>query len=166
LITVWQVFGQLIHLIGQFKFRQRLHLAAPLSRLFLAQLAENPSLPDLIVPMPLHPVRLRERGFNQSLELARALAAMLDLKIDLWSCRRVHDRPPQSALDQVARQKNLRGAFVADSGLRGRHIALFDDVVTTGATVIAASQALLRAGAGRVDVWALARTPNPQGACD
>lgn len=153
-------------LIGEFKFRHKLHLAAPLSRLFREQLADNPSLPDLIVPMPLHPLRLRERGFNQSLELARALASMLDLEIDLRSCRRVRATPPQSGLDEVARRKNLRGAFVVDSRLRGRHIALFDDVVTTGATITAASRALLRAGAGRVDVWALARTPNPRGTCD
>jgi ComF family protein len=148
-------------LIGEFKFRQRLHLALPLSRLFCAELPAQLSRPDLILPIPLHPRRLRERGFNQSLELARRIAAELELKIDWRSCRRLRATPPQSSLDQRARRNNLRSAFVADPGLSGRHIALFDDVITTGATVTAASRALLQAGASRVDVWALARTPRP-----
>jgi ComF family protein len=148
-------------LIGEFKFRQRLYLAEPLSRLFCAALATELSRPDLILPVPLHPRRLRERGFNQSLELAHRIAAELELKIDWRSCRRIRATPPQSGLEQGARRKNLRSAFVADSALSGRHIALFDDVITTGATVTAASRALLQAGASRVDVWALARTPSP-----
>lgn len=148
-------------LIGEFKFQHKLHLAGLLSRLFCDQLPSTLALPDLIVPIPLHPRRLRERGFNQSLELARGVAAELNLKIDRRSCRRIRATPPQSGLDKTARSKNLRAAFVADSSLSGRHIALFDDVITTGATVTAASQALLRAGASRVDVWALARTSLP-----
>jgi ComF family protein len=148
-------------LIGEFKFRQRLHLARPLSRLFCAELPTQLSRPDLILPVPLHPRRLRERGFNQSLELARRIAADLELKIDWHSCRRIRATLPQSSLDQRARRKNLHSAFVADPELAGRHIALFDDVITTGTTVSATSRALLQAGASRVDVWALARTPLP-----
>lgn len=148
-------------LIGEFKYQHKLHLAGPLGRLFCEQLPPTLPLPDLIVPIPLHPHRLRERGFNQSLELAHVVAAELALKIDRRNCRRVRATPPQSGLDKTARRKNLRAAFIADTDLSGQHIALFDDVITTGATVTAASQALLRAGATRVDVWALARTPRP-----
>jgi ComF family protein len=148
-------------LISAFKFQQRLHLAAALGRLFCQQLPRTHTLPDLILPVPLHPSRLRERGFNQSLELARRVASELRLPMAHRGCRRVIATPPQRGLEQRARQKNLRRAFTADASVKGLHIALFDDVITTGATVTAASQALLHAGARQVDVWALARTPLP-----
>jgi ComF family protein len=148
-------------LIGALKFHRQLQLASALGRLFCQQLSRSNPLPDLILPVPLHPQRLRERGFNQSQELARSVATELQLPITHRGCHRVVATPPQRGLDQQARRKNLRKAFVADSSVEGRHIALFDDVITTGATVTAASQALLDAGAARVDVWALARTPLP-----
>ncbi len=148
-------------LIGALKFRHQLHLAAALGRLFCQELPRSHNLPDLILPVPLHPRRLRERGFNQSLELARSVAAGLRLPLAYRGCRRVVATPPQRGLDQRARRKNLRNAFVADPSVKGLHIALFDDVITTGATVTAASLALLDAGAERIDVWALARTPLP-----
>jgi ComF family protein len=150
----------LSNLIGAFKYRHKLHLAGPLSRLFCEQLPPGLELPDLILPVPLHPRRLRERGFNQSLELARGVAATLGLALQWRCCRRTRATQPQSGLDEAARRKNLRSAFIVDGDLTGRHIALFDDVVTTGATVAAASRALRQAGAARVDVWALARTPD------
>lgn len=149
----------LSRLIGEFKFGHKLHLAKPLSRLFCELVPDNLPMPELIVPIPLHPHRLRERGFNQSLELARRVAAEFNLRISWQHCRRTRPTPPQTGLDLNARRRNLKSAFEADSALAGRHIALFDDVITTGSTVTAASQALLRAGADRVDVWALARTP-------
>ena len=148
-------------LIGDLKFHHRLHLAEVLSLLFCASLPPEVSKPDLLIPIPLHPRRLRERGFNQSLELGRRIAGEIGLNIDWRSLRRIRATPPQSRLDKRTRRANLRSAFAADGRVSGRHIALFDDVITTGATVTAASQALLRAGAERVDVWALARTPLP-----
>ncbi len=151
----------LSRLIGEFKFNHRLHLTASLSTLFCTTLPADLPRPDLLLPIPLHPRRLRERGFNQSLELARRIAGELDLELD-WRClRRVRATPPQSRLDQRARRRNLHSAFAAEGALRGCRIALLDDVITTGATVTAASRALLRAGAQRIDVWALARTPLP-----
>lgn len=148
-------------LIGDFKFRRKLHLAVPLSRLLLDHLPGGQPLPDAILPVPLHPRRLRERGFNQALELARILAGELGLALDWRSCRRVRATPPQSGLDRQMRRRNLRAAFQADATVSGRYIAILDDVITTGATVTAVSLALLQAGAARVDVWALARTPQP-----
>ena len=148
-------------LIGAFKFHKQLQLASPLARLFCQQLPTGDPLPDFILPLPLHPRRLRERGFNQSLELARHVAAELRLPLAYEPCRRVLATPPQRGLDQRARHRNMRRAFVADSRVEGCHLALFDDVITTGASVTAASQALLKAGAARVDIWALARTPLP-----
>jgi ComF family protein len=141
------------------KFRHKLHLATALSRLFCEQLPGSLPRPELIIPIPLHPRRQQERGFNQSLELSRVVATELGIKLDWRVCRRIRATPPQSGLDQRSRKKNLRASFVADDSLNGRHIVLFDDVITTGATITAASQALSRAGAARIDVWALARTP-------
>jgi len=149
------------HLIGDLKFRHQLHLARGLGRLFCDAMPPDLTPPDLLVPVPLHPGRLRERGFNQSLELARRVAAEFALPLDGRSCRRIQATPPQSRLDRRARSRNLRAAFDADTRLAGLRIALFDDVVTTGSTVNAAARALLRAGAARVEVWALARTPRP-----
>jgi ComF family protein len=113
-----------------------------------------------IVPVPLHPRRLRERGYDQALELARPLARRLDLPLRDDLLRRVRATVAQSRLDAARRQRNLRGAFaVQKSGQLPAHIALVDDVMTTGATVHAAAKALLRAGVARVDVWVCARVP-------
>ncbi|NMC49361.1 MAG: ComF family protein [Desulfovibrio sp.] len=119
---------------------------------------EAPIVPDLLVPVPLHPSRLAWRGFNQSLELARLLSRRLGRPIDARALVRIRDTRPQSTLSGPERQENIRGAFKADpSRVSGRVALLADDVMTTGATVEAASRALLEAGAVRVDVVVLAR---------
>ena len=134
--------------------------AQELARLFaeaLAQeLADRPR-PDLIVPMPLHPARLRERGFNQALEIARRLGHRLNLPCR-HACSRVRDTPPQAGLDLKARKRNLRGAFVCDEDLTGKRIALVDDVMTSGSSLNELAQAARRAGAVEVSAWVVART--------
>ena len=113
---------------------------------------------ELLVPMPLHASRLMERGFNQSLELARFTAERLDVTVDGRALRRLRATVPQVGLTRIGRADNVRGAFVADpTRVAGRHVALLDDVVTTGATGAAAAHALLAAGAMTVDVWCVAR---------
>jgi ComF family protein len=148
-------------LISGLKFRRQLYLVAPLAWLMIDRLGRIDPLPDLLIPVPLHPLRLRERGFNQSLELARALASHHNLKLDWRCCHRVRATPAQTGLDEKDRRRNLRAAFQVNGDLRGRHAVILDDVITTGATIRELSRTLLRAGAGRVDVWALARTPPP-----
>ena len=123
---------------------------------------DRPALPDLIVPVPLHVSRLRERGYNQALELARPLARTLGvpLRHDLLLRRRA--TPPQTGLDARARRRNLAGAFelAATNALPlPPHVVLFDDVMTTGATLREGARLLRAGGATRVDVWALARAP-------
>jgi len=116
---------------------------------------------DLIVPVPLHPTRLRERGYNQALELAKPLAREFSLVLAPGLLRRTRATAAQSDLDAVARRKNLRGAFEVDtSHATPAHVALLDDVMTTGTTLREAARTLKRAGIGRVDVWALARAPH------
>ena len=146
-------------LIGRLKFRRQLHLVRPLAQLMIERLGPLGARPDLLIPVPLHPLRLRERGFNQSLELARVVAAHYALSLDWRCCRRMRATSAQSGLHERERRRNLRAAFTVEGDLRGRYLVLFDDVITTGATLGELSKTLLRAGAARVDVWALARTP-------
>ncbi|MCU7838176.1 MAG: ComF family protein [Candidatus Thiodiazotropha sp. (ex. Lucinoma kazani)] len=146
-------------LISGLKFHRRLYLVEPLARVLTDRMGETFTRPDLIIPVPLHPLRLQERGFNQSLELSRAVARHYRLPVNWQLCRRVRHTQAQSDLSEKARQKNLRQAFEVCADIQGAHLVLFDDVITTGATVTELSKTLKRAGAKRVDVWAMARTP-------
>ncbi|WP_266170843.1 ComF family protein [Dyella subtropica] len=116
--------------------------------------------PDLILPIPLHRGRLRQRGYNQALELARPLAAVLRIPLRGDALGRKRDTAAQTELDRVARRRNVRGAFEVREGMAlPAHVALLDDVMTTGATLAECTRQLKRAGVQRVDVWALARAP-------
>lgn len=114
--------------------------------------------PDLILPMPLHDVRLAQRGFNQATEIARRLAPRLGVPWLAQGCRRVRDTPPQAGLDLKARRRNLRGAFACDMDLSGRRVALVDDVMTSGTSLDELGRTVLKAGATEVWAWVVART--------
>ncbi len=147
-------------LINGLKFRGRLSYSRLLAGLLLPaieQALQEP--PDLILPVPLHPGRLRERGYNQALELARPLSRNLGIPLEPHYCRRTRATPPQSGLKQKQRRRNIRGAFEISPDLKADHVALVDDVVTTGSTVAEFARQLHRRGVARVEVWALARTP-------
>ena len=109
--------------------------------------------------MPLHRTRLRSRGYDQTLELARPLARMLGLALDTGLLTRRRATQAQSRLDEAARQRNLHGAFAVRAGPLPAHVALVDDVMTTGATLRAAAQALRDAGVQHVNAWVCARVP-------
>ncbi|MDO8419676.1 MAG: ComF family protein [Rubrivivax sp.] len=151
-------------LISAFKFHDRPELATVLAdRLLAAVGASGAPLPQWIVPVPLAPARLAERGYNQAWELARRVARALRVATDARLLWRPADSAHQSELGRAERQRNLRSAFLADprrrGELRGTRVALVDDVMTTGATAREAASALLRGGAAAVDVWVVARTP-------
>jgi ComF family protein len=148
--------------IHQFKYNGQSYLAKSLGQLMTAWAGGwlPPDVAGLMMPIPLHPKRLRERGFNQSLLLARVMASGLGFDLDFLSLRRIRYTPPQTGLDTKARRKNVRRAFeVKGSGsLKGQTIILVDDVATTGNTINECARVLKRAGAAKVIGLVLART--------
>lgn len=154
--------GALRACILAYKLRNRLGLGALLQGLLLAGWQQNSGrmrVPDIIVPVPLHAKRLRLRGFNQSLELARPLARHLKRPLAPAALRRTRPTTPQFQLDFADRPRNIRGAFAPDPAqVAGAAVLLVDDIMTTGATLEECCQVLRQAGARDVDVLVLART--------
>lgn len=138
-------------------------LADVLSQYLQHRFDEDLPRPDALLPVPLAAKRLRQRGFNQAAMLARWLSRQLDLPCEENVVHRIQDTSAQQDLDAKARKRNLRNAFAltSDANVKGRHLALVDDVLTTGATAQALARLLMNAGAARVDVYCLARTPKP-----
>lgn len=145
------------HLIKTLKFGSRHPVARLLGGLLAEGLGGRTDLPEAIIPVPLHPGRYRERGFNQALEIGRELAVRLSLPLAESLCRRVRATSAQAALAARERRSNLRRAFVVAGRLPFRRVAILDDVMTTGTTVYELARALRRAGAESVEVWVCAR---------
>ncbi len=114
---------------------------------------------DLIIPVPLHRLRLRERGFNQAQELASLVARRMRIPLDVEGLRRERATAQQSGLSALRRRRNVRDAFSVQASVSGCHVAVVDDVVTTAATARECARALKRAGAASVQIWAAARAP-------
>ncbi|HEY6984674.1 MAG TPA: ComF family protein [Rhodanobacteraceae bacterium] len=150
---------------ARFKFRADLAAGRVLADLMIERsVVDAPARPALIVAVPLHTSRLRARGYNQAWELARTLSAAFDIPLGRDLLVRTRATAAQTGLDASARRRNLRGAFaVSNVESLPAHVALFDDVMTTGATLRECARVLRRAGIARVDVWALARAPQRSG---
>lgn len=153
-------------LVGQFKFHAALDLAGVFAqRLEQAWRRSGLPRPQLLLPVPLAAPRLRERGYNQSWEIARRLARMLGCDADARLLLRIRDTDHQLAFPVERRAANVQSAFAVEprrlAELRGRSVTLVDDVMTTGATVAEIARTLRRAGAAEVHAWVLARTPTP-----
>jgi ComF family protein len=143
--------------LPRFKFHHDLAAGRLLSQLMLEACATAPR-PDALVPVPLHRARLRSRGYDQALELAKPLACALALPLCTDILARTRSTSAQSTLHAAERKSNLAGAFArAGTRLLPAHVVLVDDVMTTGATLDAAAHALLAAGVARVDAWTCAR---------
>ncbi|MCW8808089.1 MAG: ComF family protein, partial [Rhodanobacter sp.] len=148
---------------GRYKFGADLAAGRVLSTLWLRE-APPLSLPCWLLSVPLHRSRLRQRGYNQALELARPLARGLGVPLRHDVLQRLRRTEAQTELDAISRRRNVRGAFVLRSGVTlPDHVAILDDVMTTGATLAECTRVLKRAGVQQVDVWALARAPSPRG---
>ena len=154
-------------LIPAFKFHAALDLAPVFAEAIVEARAGGAAALGkvLVVPVPLSDARLRERGYNQAWELARRAARRFGCAADASLLLRVRDTPHQIALPPGERAGNVRGAFAVDprrlGEVRERVIAIVDDVMTTGSTVAEIARTLKQAGATRVEVWVVARTPRP-----
>jgi ComF family protein len=145
-------------LIQLLKFHDKLYVARMLGRLMARDIHRRGiALPEILMPVPLHAGRLRQRGYNQALEVARFISREFRLPLDRNSCIRRKATPEQAALPAKERGANIKGAFDVTGNVHDKHIAIVDDVMTTGSTVAEMARALLRAGASRVDVWVCAR---------
>jgi len=149
-------------MVQALKFRSELALAPFFGRLLSQCAAASPRV-DFLVPVPLSSARLRERGFNQALEIARAVAEATRTRLAPELCERIVDTRAQFDLPMDERAKNVRDAFRASGFLPGARVAIIDDVMTTGSTVAEIASTLKRAGAAFVANWVLARTPAPGG---
>lgn len=150
------------HLVRALKFRGE-RVAARILGTLLAEAVRNSGcpLPDLVMPVPLHPTRYRSRGFNQAAEIARYAAQRLDLHIGANALARVIGTREQSGLSLADRRRNIRGAFRVVGRVAALRIALVDDVLTTGSTASDAARALHSAGAAAIDFWGPARVVLP-----
>lgn len=165
-IAAFQYRFPLDRLVQAFKFDENLALAQLFADAMIAAVranAKSDARPDRIIALPLAARRLATRGFNQSAVLAERVAHNLGIAYAPRGMLKIRDTPPQAGLDREARYKNVRGAFVCESGaVAGLHVALLDDVMTTGATMSEAARALKKAGARRVSAWVLARADRLQ----
>lgn len=149
-------------LVARFKFESALELTRTLAtRLLEARAQPGATRPDLLLPVPLAGARLRERGYNQAWELARVLSREMNVPADPRGLARVRDTAQQRDLNLAQRQGNVRGAFRVDAAVAGRHVALVDDVMTSGATLGEIARVLKQADARTVEAWVVARTPRP-----
>lgn len=143
-------------LLQHYKYNHALYLSQTFAQLLSAKMQDTDI--DVIISMPLHPSRMKERGFNQSLELAKIIAKQHDIALDSVSCNRVKNTRPQASLPFKSRLKNMQGAFACSNTFSGKHIALIDDVMTTGSSLNELAKTIKNAGARKVSCYVLART--------
>ncbi len=156
--AVFRYASPVNRLIHHLKYHGRLELSRVLGGYLAEHLqALDDPLPDVVIPVPLHVSRLRERGYNQSLEIGRFVARRLRVPLDWEGAQRVRPTAPQAELPRDQRRKNVRGAFTTSDIFSGRRVAIVDDVMTSGHTVNALAESLRRSGARGVRVWVVAR---------
>jgi len=143
-------------LIHQFKYHNGLYLARFLAKLMLNALPESSFTAECLIPVPMHPKRLRQRGFNQAAILTTLLARSLNIPYDLVKCTKNVNTVPQASLNEAQRRSNLRKAFHC-SDLPFKHVAIIDDLLTTGSTANELAHILKNTGVEQVDIWCCAR---------
>jgi ComF family protein len=149
----------ILELVHRFKYAGKLPAGRLLGSMMAARAEDFFKIReyDVIIPVPLHRQRLKQRGFNQSLFLAREIAGTFDMPVDFESLKRVRDTGPQVSLGGNARRDNVRGAFEAADSVKGKRVLLIDDVLTTGSTVRECARALVAKGALEAAVYTAAR---------
>ncbi|MFA5982708.1 MAG: ComF family protein [Methylococcaceae bacterium] len=145
------------HLVTTFKFNKQYKNARILGNLLAEHLINTAELPDCIISVPLHNKRYYQRGFNQAIEIAKIVAKRVDRPLNLKACVRQRDTPHQTGQTAKQRQKNLKNAFKMCQKLDAKHVAIIDDVMTTGSTIHELAALLKNHGVDRVDAWVCAR---------
>jgi ComF family protein len=159
-IAVFYYANPVKKIIKTFKFGYGFYCAPFLREALIKQLIPDyadDAWPQVLIPVPLHQKRLRERGFNQALELTRKIAKKLAIPMDITSCIREKNNLPQTRLDAKSRRKQKLSWKIADE-FNYKHVAIIDDVMTTGTTVNSLAKALRKKGVERIDIWVCART--------
>jgi ComF family protein len=150
-------------LIRQLKYNQKTSVAHVMAYLLAEYLQSHREiLPEVIIPMPIHRNRLYRRGFNQTMEIAKYLGIILDIPVDYKCCQRTKQVESQTNLTVFGRRNNIKGVFRMIKDVDYKHVAILDDVVTTGATVDELTRVLKSAGIKTVEVWCCVRTEEHQ----
>jgi len=157
--SLFRYEDDVIGLVHQLKFGEKISYARSIGEMLLTRLLETNEKPDCLLPVSLHKSRLRQRGFNQSIEISRVLAKKLDIPIEHAAVVRQRSTVAQTGLNAKQRQKNIRGAFSVVRKLNYRHVLIVDDVMTTGATVNELAKVLKKNKVERVGVLCIARAP-------
>ncbi len=152
---IYQGFSR--DLIIQLKFSEGLHLANSLTTHLIEHFRQSKPLPEVLLPVPLHRKRLLDRGYNQAFEIARILSRLLDIPLDTRSLLRIRHTESQSGLSASKREKNILNAFAYEPVEVYTHVAIVDDIVTTGSTANEIAKTLRRAGVTNIEIWGLAR---------
>lgn len=157
-ISLFQYATPISQMIHQLKFRSNLRMAQLFGKLWILYLTKNKIvLPDVIIPVPLHFKRLKERGFNQAIEIAKPINKHLNIPIDKKSCIRIKNTVAQSTLSAKKRKGNLRNAFGLTWPLNLKHVAILDDVMTTGSTINEIAGLLKTQGVEKIEAWCCAK---------
>lgn len=150
--------GAMRYLINQCKFKGAYKHSRLLGSLLANYLLKQvDTFPELIIPVPLHPKRYQQRGFNQTLEIAKVIAQTLEIPIDNSCCQHVKNTPHQISLSAKQRRINIKNSFQLTNHPSANHVAILDDVITTGATANELAKALRVAGVSQIDIWVCAR---------
>lgn len=144
-------------MIQKLKYGLDLTLSPILANFISTKINYN-SLPDAIIPVPLHPEKIRSRGFNQAIEISRYVSKQTGVEVFSNICFRVRDTASQTGLTWKKRQQNVRNAFECKIDLTNKHVAILDDVMTSGATLNALAKEIIKQGAAKISVWVVARS--------
>lgn len=155
-IAAYSFEGPLRRLLHQFKYQEALYLCQFFTEAILYALPQNMALPECLIPVPMHSKRLKQRGFNQSLLLTKKISRALQVPYDRHLCKKIIHTAPQATLDAKDRYKNLHQAFAAKAS-QYRHVAVIDDLYTTGSTANEIAKTLKKTGVQCVELWCCAR---------
>jgi ComF family protein len=157
--SLFRYESNVIGLVHQLKFGERIGHARSIGEMLCSQLHQAGESPDCLLPVPLHDLRLRQRGFNQSVEISRVIAKKSGITIEYDAVVRHRRTPAQTGLDAKQRKNNIKDAFTVTQALDYQHVLIIDDVMTTGATVNELARLLKKNGVMRVGVMTIARAP-------